>query len=282
MWANTPPSGGIIFIGVNKEGQILGCKHIEQEHINRLRTVRRICSDADLEFKNVPVRNHKGEEDYVIAVRVHYHQDKLVETSDGSAFIREGDEKRSLTETEKKEIRLSKGELDVELETSTLIFPHDFDRELLNVYRENFLTRRQIQTKKTMEDVLLLRKLARVHKREFCPNLACSVLFSPDSRREVPGAYIRVLRYDDVEEKFGHKLNSVADKLFDGPLPHQILHAARYIESQIRNFTRLGIDGRFATKPEYPTEVWLEALVNACVHRSYNLKHMNIRTTSNI
>jgi ATP-dependent DNA helicase RecG len=28
--------------------------------------------------------------------------------------------------------------------------------------------------------------------------------------------------------------------------------------------------------PEYPKDVWLEAVVNACVHRSYNLKHMNI------
>ena len=30
------------------------------------------------------------------------------------------------------------------------------------------------------------------------------------------------------------------------------------------------------TKPEYPKDVWLEAVVNALVHRSYNLKHMNI------
>ncbi len=30
------------------------------------------------------------------------------------------------------------------------------------------------------------------------------------------------------------------------------------------------------TDTEYPSDVWLEAIVNACVHRSYNLKNMNI------
>jgi ATP-dependent DNA helicase RecG len=30
------------------------------------------------------------------------------------------------------------------------------------------------------------------------------------------------------------------------------------------------------TNPEFPTDVWLEAVVNAVVHRSYNLKNMNI------
>lgn len=46
MWANTQPSGGLIFLGIDNTGKILGCKHIEQEHINKLRTVHRLCSDA--------------------------------------------------------------------------------------------------------------------------------------------------------------------------------------------------------------------------------------------
>lgn len=59
-------------------------------------------------------------------------------------------------------------------------------------------------------------------------------------------------------------------------MPLQIANAERFIDSQIRNFTRLGRDARFKTSPEYPKEVWLEAVVNAAVHRSYNLKNMNI------
>ncbi len=55
-----------------------------------------------------------------------------------------------------------------------------------------------------------------------------------------------------------------------------IQEAEEVMSSQIRNFTRLGADGKFYTRPEYPSDVWLEAVVNACVHRSYNLKNMTI------
>ena len=246
MWANTPPNGGIIFLGVDKSGKILGCKHIEQEHLNRLRTVRKICSDADIQFKNIPVINHLGEDDYVIAVRVHYHQDKLVETSDGNAFIREGDEKRHLTETEKREIRLSKGELHVELEKSMLTFPDDFNGELLNLYREAYIAKRHLQSRYSLQEVLQLSKLASIRKKAFVPNLACSLLFANKSRREVPGAYIRVLRYDGVEEKFGHKLNSVADRFLTGHWPCKFL--TRLITSN-RKFATLPVwDGTDASQ----------------------------------
>ena len=62
----------------------------------------------------------------------------------------------------------------------------------------------------------------------------------------------------------------------EGPLPRLISDAAEAIKSQLREFSRLGADGKFYTAPEYPPEAWYEALVNACVHRSYGLKNMNI------
>jgi ATP-dependent DNA helicase RecG len=89
----------------------------------------------------------------------------------------------------------------------------------------------------------------------FQPNLACALLFAKDPRAIVPGAFVRVMRYDSVEEGFGGNLNSVADRIFDGPIPRQIAAAEAFIDTQIRNFTRLGPDGRFCTKPEYPKEL---------------------------
>jgi ATP-dependent DNA helicase RecG len=50
----------------------------------------------------------------------------------------------------------------------------------------------------------------------------------------------------------------------------------RIIESQIRTYSKLGKNGKFYTAPEYPYAAWHEAVVNACVHRSYSLKSMNI------
>jgi ATP-dependent DNA helicase RecG len=45
------------------------------------------------------------------------------------------------------------------------------------------------------------------------------------------------------------------------------------IRSQLREFSKLGKDNKFYTETEYPEDAWYEAIVNACVHRSYVLSN---------
>ena len=157
-----------------------------------------------------------------------------------------------------------------------LKFPDDFDLELVNTYCDEYRRKREIKRPITLFDVLALSKLGKRTATGFAPNLACAILFARDPTEVIPGAFIRVIRYDGEEENFGKKLNSVFDRWTSGPLPKQILEAERMIDTQMRSFTRLGADGRFQTRAEYPKDVWFEALINATVHRSYNLKNMNI------
>ena len=276
MWSNTQPSGGVMFIGVGKTGEILGCKHSGTSHLNDLETSRRYCPDARYDLKRIAVTDVNGNDNFVMIMRVEYRADKLVETVDGQAFVREGEEKRRLTESEKREIRLNKGELDCETERVSLVFPTEFNAELLKEFRSAYLAHRNLSSRYSTEDVLQLCKLGKKTQNGFQPNLAGAMLFALDPREIAPGAFIRVIRYEGKEEQFGQKMNAVADQIFDGPLPMQVALAEKYIESQVRNFTRLGKDARFRTSPEYPKDVWLEAVVNAVVHRSYNLKNMNI------
>jgi ATP-dependent DNA helicase RecG len=276
MWANTQPHGGVTFIGVADDGRINGCKSCGQTHLNELYSVRVVCPDAKLEFKRVGVKNHKGEDDFVEVMRVYYRADKLVETSAGDAFVREGDRKRRLSEEEKREVRLNKGQLDLEAERVPLIFPDDFDHNLLSSYRGEYISKRKLSNRFSVEDILCLSKLGSKIDNKIIPNIGCALMFAKDSRSIIPGAYVRVIRYDGTEEKFGKSSNIIADEVFDGPLPVQIDAATKFISSQIRNFTRLGRDHKFETTPEFPKDVWAEAVVNAVVHRSYNLKYMNI------
>ena len=55
-----------------------------------------------------------------------------------------------------------------------------------------------------------------------------------------------------------------------------ISKAESILRSHLREFARLGPDNKFKVQPEYPEEAWYEAIVNACVHRSYLLKNMPI------
>lgn len=182
MWANTQPSGGITFLGVRDDGGLVGCKNTEQSHINDLEAVRVLCPDARLEFKRIPIVNVNSEPDFVLARRVYYREDKLVETQDGNAYVREGDRKRRLTEQEKREIRLNKGELDVESEKVSLSFPDDFNADLLSQYLRNYVGKRQLRQQYKLEDVLAMSKLGKKGPNGFAPNLGCALLFAKDQR----------------------------------------------------------------------------------------------------
>jgi ATP-dependent DNA helicase RecG len=146
----------------------------------------------------------------------------------------------------------------------------------LRTYREEYLKKRGLQDRYTIEDVLAMSKLGKKIPAGFTPNLGCALLFARDLRQIIPGAFVRVIRYEGTEEQFGSQMNVVADRVIDGPLPTQLADAHTFITPLIRNFTRLGVDQRFETSPEFPHEAWFEAVVNAVVHRSYNLKNMNI------
>ena len=125
-------------------------------------------------------------------------------------------------------------------------------------------------------EILEHRRLGRIRNGSLIPNVACCLLFAKDPILKFPGCKVRFLRIDGEVEKTGEQYNVIKDIWVEGPVPHLIVETAKVLESQLREFSRLDSDGKFYTAPEYPREAWYEAIVNACVHRSYGLKNMNV------
>jgi len=126
-------------------------------------------------------------------------------------------------------------------------------------------------------EILELLHLGKIKHGTFYPNNACVIVFARDPRLVFPGCRIRFFRFGGEEEGTGERWNPQKDEWVDiGSIPLQIRDAERVIDSQLRTFTRFGKDNKFHTTPEYPKTAWYEALVNACVHRSYSLRNMNI------
>ena len=277
MWANTQPHGGLIVIGVENDGTVSGClsvgtdKNLEFEQAGSLQ-----CHDARFDTSRIKAKRADGSADFLLLLRVYYRPDKLVETVRSEAFIRSGKSKRQLSEDEKREIQISKGQIEYEKEPVLLKYPQDFDELLIGDFCAQYKTKRGLTTGHDCEQILCLNHLGALRDGKFMPNLAGALLFALDPRQVVPGARIRFMKFEGMEEKTGQQYNCVKDIFVEGPLPRMIQESEDIISGQIRNFTRLGKDSKFYTRPEYPADVWLEAVVNACVHRSYNLKNMNI------
>ena len=125
IFANTPPDGGIILIGVENSGAVSGCNSADQSHLNDLeRSGDSFCPDARYECQTVRLLNKHGEPDTVLAMRIHYRHDKVVETTQGEAFIRRGESRRKLSDDEKRELKSSKGQIDLELVIRNASSPH--------------------------------------------------------------------------------------------------------------------------------------------------------------
>ncbi len=275
MWSNTQPHGGLILVGIDDDGSLSGCASLGKG-INALENLTPLCPDARWASKPVEVVNAKGARDFILAFRVEYRPDKVVEVPGGKAFIREGDRKIELSEALKRELRISKGEIHYELEATSLTYPSDFDVAQMDDFVRRFFINRRYQTTKSREELLELAKLGRLSGGVFYPNLACVLMFAKDPRDVLPGARIRVIRYEGTSEQFGSDLNAVASFYIDGNISRILFDAKPLIAAQLRYFQRFGESGRIELQPEYPEEAWFEAIVNAVAHRSYNLKTQNI------
>jgi ATP-dependent DNA helicase RecG len=277
MWANTQPHGGLIVIGAENDSTVSGCLGVGPDRISEFEQVGPAqCADARFDIRRIEAKRHDGSPDFLLLIRVYYRPDKLVETVRTEAFVRSGKTKRQLSEDEKREIRINKGQIEYEKEPVSLQYPQDFDELLIRDFCEQYRAKRGLTTGHTREQILCLNHLGAMRDGKFGPNLAGALLFGADPRQVVPGARIRFMKFEGIEEKTGQEYNCVKDAFIDGPIPRMITEAEDIVSGQIRNFTRLGKDSKFYTRPEYPADAWLEAVVNACVHRSYNLRNMNI------
>jgi ATP-dependent DNA helicase RecG len=277
IFANTPPDGGIILVGVENDGSISGCDSAQQSHLNDLeRSGDSYCADARYECKTVRRRNRANQPDFILAMRVYYKHDAVVETSAGDAFIRRGESRRKLSDDEKRDLRNAKGQLDLEREPVSLDYPDDFKGTHIGQYVSYLRSMRNMSDDLSVEEVLELRHLGKIRNHKFAPNLACALLFAKDPQLVLPGCKIRFLRYDGIVEKTGEEYNIIKSEWIEGTVPELIVAAAKVVQNQVREFSRLGPDNKFMPVPEYPPQAWYEAVVNACVHRSYALRNMHI------
>lgn len=273
-YSNTP-DGGIVVYGVANDGEIHGCNHFSVNQINEIEGCHiNRCPMAKPEFKRISVVVN-GNASFCIAIFVPYIS-KLVETNKGEAWIRYGESRRKMSEEEKQDFRSTRQELSFELTiASTFQYPSDFDPKIIQDFCDSVREREQ-QPEWTDEDVLVDRNLLIRSGNILKPVNALVLMAANRPGLTIPGCRVRVQRFDTLTEGSGEQYSPLRDKTIEGNLVEIIQEAREVISSVIFDVTWLNSDGKFVTTPEYPQWAWLEALVNACVHRSYSFSGTEI------
>lgn len=274
-FSNTP-DGGVVVYGVSDDGEIIGCDHFSSGQINEIETCHiERCPMAKPEFKKISVIV-KGRPTFCIAIFIPYIG-KLVETNKSEAWIRFGESRHKMSEEEKQDFRSTREELSYELTVATIFdYPHSFDLKIIQDFCDTFREREQ-HPEWTNEEVLLDRNLLVLSAdNKLRPVNALVLMAALRPGLAIPGSRVRVLRFDTLEEGSGDQYSPLRDKAIEGNLVKIIQESREVISSLIWDVTWLNPEGKFVTTPEYPTYAWFEALVNACVHRSYSFSGTEI------
>lgn len=268
--------GACLALGVANNGDIEGCKDLPESRIQALEHVGSDhCPTGRFITRRVACQNRRGEDDFIILVRVKFVEDRLVELTDGTAWMRRGDKTKQLSETEKQEIRIDKGERAFELEPCSLDYPDDFHVDRVRAFCRHIRDDRGASEEHKDEQILESVRLGRRRDGKFFPFNACAILFAKDPQQVFPGLYIHFLRYSGSDEGSGREFNVMKDRMINGTLLDIIKDTAVLIDANLREFTVFR-DGKFISRPEYPRDAWYELIVNACAHRSYHAKNAPI------
>lgn len=273
MFSNTP-EGGVIVFGADSKGNAMGCSGLSARQLNDIeRCHTTMCPSARPEFKKVPVIVN-GKEDFCLAIFIPYIG-KLSETNTGDAYVRYGDSKHKMSEEEKRDFRSTRQELSFELDDAPMRFPDDFDLRIVQDFCDSFRHKEE-RSGWSNQEVLVDRHLGRLESGHFRPNNALVLLAAKDPRKTIPGCRVRIQRFATDAEGVGSEYNPIRDKYVEGNLVKIISEARATIDELNYDVTWLNKDGKFVTTTEYPQWAWFEALVNACVHRSYSFSGSEI------
>jgi len=193
------------------------------------------------------------------------------ETTAGACYLRVGDETRKLTFLQQQELHFDKGQSSFDSKAAHGVsIDVDLDPNLLGAYR--------VESGSVLDPASLLRNRGLLTLSGEVTN-AGVLLFGRDPQAVLPNSDIRVIRYRSNERGQGASLavDADLDRRVSGTLPRIIEEAADLVEQWAPARRALGTSGRFERIPVIPQAVWLEAIVNAVVHRSYSLGGDHIR-----
>lgn len=273
-FANSNPEGGVVLIGVSDDRKIKGLKEAYgPDYRNKIQEWGRFVSHVTPQYKFISVHNEQGQADEIALIYVPFAETYVATTSGGEVFIRIGDDKQQLLPEEISELRQTRG-IDIPFGNSTsgyLVSQVDLHEGLLDHFIKSLST--QGSTANVEIDRFLLNLRLAIRDKDNATKLTKSglLLLAQDPRLEIPGAYVRVLKYEGREVLSGARQNLVQDEVFEGPIPVVAQRVQDYVRTQMRQFRYLGPDNRFNTEPELPEAAWFEAVINALVHRSYSL-----------
>lgn len=259
--------GGTVVLGL-QDGRVEGIKSDGSKSLSAKQQTAFDFTQPSVRCTHKLVECHRadGTSDSLLVIEIEASE-QVHATNKDEVFLRVGDENRKLNFDQRRDLLYDKGQATYEITPVAEATFDDFDARWLESYAEavdHSDPRRLLQARS------LLTKAGG-------PTTASVLLFGTNPQQWLPEAYVRVLRYRGTERGAGARQKLLDDVRVEGPIPVQIGLARQTIFDLMPARRALVGSGRFERVPLVPEDAWLEGLVNAVVHRSYNVSGDHIR-----
>ncbi len=263
--------GGTLVYGIANDGTIEDLAHVGgllPEEPTKLDAYRKLTHEFIKPPSNIQLEEVYLESGELIFL---YHVDQDYErvfqrADNEDVYLRVADSNHRLNRDEVNKLEYDKAIRSFEDETRKDFDPSDLDRNICEDYRVS------MSYEGSFEALSIKRNLAVRQGDQIRYKNAAILLFSINPEKYIPNASVRYVRHTGTERKSGSSFNVVKDTRIESGIPKLIRELETFMEASLRDYYYLNMEtGKFHRVPEFPKEAWLEGIVNALCHRSYNL-----------
>ena len=256
--------GGTLAFGVSDSGEIQDLKSLGA----KLSDYRNLYLDFIEPQGNIKLEEITIDEKLIFLYHVEQDIERIFKRKDNEQIFLRIDDKNVLLDRDAvRKLEYDKQIRKFEDETEPDFDFNDLDMLLLSRYKE------KLNYSGDILDLLVKRHLAIKKEGVYNIKKAGVLLFAKDPEKYITSASLRYIRYEGTDTKVGTEHNVVKDERFENNIPWIIDHIKKFLKTTLKDYHFLDLEtGRFNKVPEYPEEAWLEGIVNALCHRSYNIQ----------
>lgn len=259
--------GGILVFGISDKGEFQDVKNVDNLDDYRKIVFDYITPPCDIQLEEIEIEGR-----LIFIYHVEQDIERIFFRKDNEKiFLRVADSNRELDREQVKKLEYDKNIRHFEEEVVDDFDVEDLDKELLFKYKQ------KLNYQGEVFDLLAKRHLAKKKENHYLFKKSAVLLFAKEPEKYIPSASVRYIRYQGTEAQTGEEHNVIKDERFENNIPNLIDKLHYFLKVSLRDYYFLNIEeGKFVKVPEYPEAAWLEGIVNALCHRSYNLQGSSI------